>query len=74
MEESRFHIELKKLQVLEHDYAKEKMKGCHLYDGQEDFVEDYTILLPKPFCYDACLIIQTGGVRHMFELKDPLAR
>jgi hypothetical protein len=29
----RFHIKLKKLQVLKHEYAEEKTKGCHLDDG-----------------------------------------
>jgi hypothetical protein len=32
VEESRFDIYLKKLQVLERDDVEEKPKGCHLYD------------------------------------------
>jgi hypothetical protein len=59
MEESRFHIKLKNLQLLERDYAEEKMKGYHLYDGREEFIEVYAVLLPKPFCYDMRLILRT---------------
>jgi hypothetical protein len=30
MEECRFHIKLKKLQVLKFNHAEEETKGCHL--------------------------------------------
>jgi hypothetical protein len=33
MEEGCFQIKLKKLQVLERNYAEEKTKGSHLYGG-----------------------------------------
>jgi hypothetical protein len=74
MEKCLFHIQLKKLQVLERDYAEEETKGCHLNDGWEDFVEVYAILLSKPFGYDAHLIFRTGGIGHLFESIDPFAR
>jgi hypothetical protein len=45
MGEGDFHIKLKKLQVLERNYAEEKTKDCHLYDRREDFVEFYAEIL-----------------------------
>jgi hypothetical protein len=32
------------------------------------------VFLSKPFCYDSRLILGIGGIRHLFESVDPLAR
>jgi hypothetical protein len=66
MEECRFYIQLKKLQVLERDDVEEKAEGWQLNDGRENF--------SKPFRYDARLILWAGGIGRLFKSVDPLAR
>jgi hypothetical protein len=74
MEECHFYIQLKKLQVLEHDDVEEKAEGWQLNDRRENLVEIHAVFLSKPFRYDARLILWARGIGHLFESVDPFAR
>jgi hypothetical protein len=70
MEESRFHIKLKKLQAVNCDYTEEKSEGYHRYNWQEDFVEVNVVFLSKSLGYNARLILGAEGIECLFESKD----